>query len=249
MADLSLQQKDVRELQRLAQEAPLKAKPPRNRSISRSARIELIDLLSRWSMTGLAFIAGLGIYLAIVAGRAYPLRAACWAAMLTAAIWACRRLQHQYRAGGAIAGRPFYWRASYTSCLSVMGVIFCSAPILLTPAGAPELLYLQVAAIAIIGGFAAAMAHSAHLATAAAMAAPAAVLSCLAALRSGDGAILAAAMALSAMGLAITFGLNRIIVADAARRNPRTAYARRERQTDEHVFGDLAAPTASATAQ
>lgn len=222
------EQKDVRELQRLAQEAPLQKRRARKRPPSRAAMLALIDILSRWSATGLALIAGLSIYLAVTVGRAYPARAATWALLMLAALWICRRLRNQFRSGGPIAARPFHWRASYTSCISVLGVIFASAPILLIPADAPGVLFLQVAAIALLGAFSAAMIHSAHLAAAAAFAAPAAILPCLSALRAGDMAMLIALAAISAMGFAVTYGLNRTIAADAARRNPRTTFLRRE---------------------
>lgn len=206
--------------------------------------LELIDILSRWSATGLALIAGLGVYLAVSAGRAYPARAAAWAGLMLVALWACRRLRNQFRSGGAIAARPFHWRASYTSGLSVLGVIFASAPILLTPSGAPGEMYLQVAAIALFGAFAAAMMHSAHFAAAAALAAPAAILPSLSALRMGDMAMLTAFAAISVMGFAVAYGLSKTIAASAARRNPRTSFLRREiGSADIAASGQAAAPS------
>ena len=248
MAQTTLDQKDVRELQRLAQDPPA-LKRRRKKAPSRAAMLELIDILSRWSGASLAFIAGLSIYLAVTAGQAYPFRAAAWTAMLLTALWACRHLRGQFRSGGAIAARPFHWRASYTSCASVLGVVFASAPILLTPTGAPAAMYLQVAAISLFGCFAAAMAHSAHFPSAAAFAAPAAILPCLSALRMGDGALMAALIAISAMGCAVTYALVKIVTADAARRNPRTSFLRREIDQPgvaaEHTGGH-SAPAASA---
>lgn len=227
MANTALQQKDVRELQRLAQAAPVNRQPARRKPPSRAAMLELIDILSRWAATGIALLAGLGVYLAITVGRDFPARAVCWSLMMITALWACRSLRSRFRSGRLNAGRPFHWRASYTSCLSVLGVIFASAPILLTPGTAPAAIYLQVAAIALIGGFAAAMAHAAHLPAAAALAAPTAILPLLSALRAGDAALVAAVVAISAMGIAVIYGLSRIITADAARRNPRTTLLRR----------------------
>lgn len=227
MANTALHYKDVRELQRLAQTAPVTRPSPRRKPPSRAAMLELIDILSRWAATGIALLAGLGVYLAVTVGRDFPARAACWGIMMIAALWACRSLRSRFRSGRLNAGRPFHWRASYTSCLSVLGVIFASAPILLTPATAPAAVYLQVAAIVLIGGFAAAIAHAAHLPAAAAIAAPTAVLPLLSALRAGDPALVAAVLAISAMGLAVIYGLGRIIAADAARRNPRTSLLRK----------------------
>jgi len=242
MARSSLHSKDVRELQRLAQNASTIRRRPRRRNPSRAAMLELVDMLSRWSATGLALIAGLSIFLAISVGGAYPARAASWTALILAALWVCRRLHSQFRAGEIIASQPFHWRASYTSCLSVLGVIFASTPILLTPAGAPTVMYLQVTAIALFGSFAAAMVHSAHLPTAAALAIPAATLPALSALRMGDMALLVAILSISAMGLAITYGVSRTVAADTARRNPRTTLLPRGM-----VDTDKAAPATSAT--
>lgn len=221
-------EKDVRELQRLAREAPIGVRPRRPKPYSRAALLEMIDILSRWSAAGLALIAGIGIFLAIAAGRAYPARALAWSAMLLAALFVCRRLHSQYRAGAAISARPFRWRASYTSCLSVLGVIFASAPILLTPAGAPEGLALQVVALAVLGAFGAAALHSAHIASAAAFAAPGALLPLLAALRTGESVLFVLAVSLSAMGVVATFLLSQAIARNARRRKPRTAFQRRE---------------------
>lgn len=246
MPNSSLHQKDVRELQRLAQEAPMRHQQTRQRTPSRAAMLELIDILSRWSATGLALIAGLGVYLALTVGRAYPARAACWALLMLGALWVCRKLRNEFRSGGVSAGQPFHWRASYTSCLSVLGVVFASAPILLTPAEAPTAMYLQIAAITLIGGFAAAMAHSAHLTTAAALAAPAAILPFLSALRTGDTALMTAVVAISAMGLAVTYGLGKIISADAAKRNPRTTLLRRANTGAEEYAPETASATPAA---
>lgn len=240
--------KDVRELQRLAQETPIAGqRTRRTRPYSRAALLELIDILSRWSAAGLALIAGAGAYLAIAAGRAYPARALAWSAMLLAALWVCRRLHTQYRSGAAISARPFRWRASYTSCLSVLGVIFASAPILLTPVGAPAGLALQVVALSMFGAFGAAVLHSAHIPSAAAFAAPGAVMALLAAIRTGDPGAFILPATLAALGLAATLALAEAIARNARRRNPRTAFLRRgtERTTPA---GDAAGPAAAHSA-
>ena len=247
MARKPLDQKDVRELQHLAQEMPIQPRTNRRRPPSRTAMLELIDILSRWSITGLALIGGLSIYLAMTAGRVYPARAACWALLMIGTLWVCRHLLSQFRSGGASAGHPFHWRASYTSCLSVLGVVFASAPILLTPVGAPAAIYLQVTAIGLIGGFAAAIAHSAHLTTAFALAVPTAILPLLSAIRAGDAALTAVVAALSIMGLTMSFGLNRVIAGDAAKRNPRTSLLRRSSADFEEIAHKM--PSASSTAR
>ena len=238
MAHLSLEQKDVRQLQEMVQDSAIVHRPRRKRNPSRASMLELIDFLSRWSSTGLALMAGLSIFLAISVSSLYPARAATWAVLMLSALWVCRRLRDQFRAGNNIAARPFHWRASFTSCLSVLGVIFASAPILLTPSDAPTMLYLQVAAISLFGAFGAAMVLSAHMSSAAAIAVPAAILPALSALRMGDIALVVAITAISAMGLAVTYGVNRTVVADAVRRNPRTSLAPRE-----PAFGGLSDST------
>ena len=246
MANTALHHKDVRELQRLAQTAPVSRQTTRRKPPSRAAMLELIDILSRWGATGLALLAGLGVYLAITAGRDFPARAACWSLLMIAALWACRTLRSRFRSGRLNAGRPFHWRASYTSCLSVLGVIFASAPILLTPAAASATLYMQVAAITLIGGFAAAMAHTAHLPAAAALGAPTAILPFLSALRAGDTALVTAFIAVSAMGLVVMYALGRIIAADAVRRNPRTTHLRRSASlTPEYPAETTSTPSAA----
>jgi len=247
MARKPLHQKDVRELQHLAQEVPIAPRGMRRQKPSRTAMLELIDILSRWSATGLALIAGLSVYLALTAGRAYPVRAACWALLMMSALWVCRRLLSQFRSGSASAGHPFHWRASYTSCLSVLGVVFASAPILLTPVGAPASIYLQVASVGLVGGFAAAIAHSAHMTTSFALAVPTAILPLLSAIRAGDGALVTVVAALSAMGLAISYGLCRVIASDAAKRNPRTSLLRRSSADFEEIAHKM--PSASPSAQ
>ena len=78
MSSLSLHEKNVRELQELAQEAPAAPQRDRRKPLSRAARLHLIDMLSRQSATGLALVAGVSVYLAITAGRAFPARAAAW---------------------------------------------------------------------------------------------------------------------------------------------------------------------------
>ena len=75
MTSASLEAKTVRELQELAQQAPVQRRK-RHAGLSRAARLHLIDILSRWSGPGLALTAGVAVYMAVVAGRAFPARAA-----------------------------------------------------------------------------------------------------------------------------------------------------------------------------
>ncbi len=228
MAHTRIERKDVRALQRLAEKSSHSFKPAAVRkTASRAALLEMIDILSRWSAAGLALVAGIGVYLAIIAGRSFPARAAAWTAMILCALWICRHMRSQFRAGAANAARPFRWRASYTSCLSILGVIFASAPILLTPEGAPTTISLQVTILVMIGAFGAALSHAAHPASAAAFAVPGAILPILAAVRSSDVILVAALAATSAAGLIAVFLFSRTISGNAGLRNPRTRFVRR----------------------
>lgn len=237
-----LETQDVRGLQKLAETAPLSA-PRRKKRPSRAALLERIDILSRWSAPALALIAGISIFLGVTIGRSYPARGTAWAALVLAALWVCRRLHRQYRSGEAISARPFHWRAAYTSCLSVLGVAFACAPILLTPVGAPAGLAFQVVLLVMIGGFAAATLHAAHLASAAAFAAPAIILPALAAFR--DGAHFSLVAALSVLGLSIMLALGVLIARNASARNPRTTWLRRDAAVSGSRASKPAAPTAT----
>lgn len=232
MAGATLQGKTVRELQELAAQttAPRRRRKP---GLSRAARLHLIDILSRWSGLGLALAAGVSVYMAVVAGRAYPVRAGAWALMMLAALWVARRLRSEFRDGSRLSSRPFRWRASFTASLSVLGVILASAPILLAPAGAPAIFGVQILALSLTAGFAAALAASAHAPSAAAFAIPAAIFSVLAALRAGDSGLLAASFATSVLGLTGLYLAARSLEKGAARAYPRTTLVRREalRQT------------------
>jgi len=225
---LSLETKTVKELQALAQDAARAPLPNRAKALSRAARLELIDMLSRWSAPGLAIVAGAGVYLAVTAGAPYPGRALAWTLMLLCALWACRRTQSRFRAGGKSAARPFRWRASYTACLSVLGVAFASAPILLTPAGAPHHVFLQAAGLTLFAGSFAAMLNAAHLASAAAIAGPSALLVFLACLRNGDAALALGAGAAGVLCVCAVIAVSRNIAGKAAARHPRTSFLRRD---------------------
>ena len=249
MSRIPLEEKDVRELQQLASETPSSPAQQRPKSLSRAARLHLIDMLSRQSATGLALVAGVAVYLAITAGRDFPARAAAWAAMALCALWVCRRLRGQFRSGNAISSHPFRWRASYTSCLSVLGVILASAPILLVPAEAPQSLLLQVGVLALLAASGAAMLHTAHLASAAAFVAPAALFAILAGLRSGDLTLAGAAAAAALICVTGVYMVNRAVQATAARQHPRTSFLRRsvEDETGQSL-ADRARPSAAQTA-
>ncbi len=232
MADASANGKTIKELQQLAQEAPARARPRRKKP-SRAALLEAIDLLSRWSAAGLAVIAGIGVYLSITVGRAYPARAAAWALMLLAALYVCRRLQLQFRAGAEIAAHPFRWRASFASCLCVLGVAFASAPILLTPVDAAPMLAAQAAALTLGGAFCAAIFFSAHLNSAVAICLPGAVFPLLAAWRSGDAGAAAYASFAAATGAALILVVRYAVANRLSLRHPRTTLLRGEASRGE----------------
>jgi len=238
-----LEAKDVRDLQKIAASAalgrPRRAKPP-----SRAALLERIDILSRWSAPALALIAGISVFLALTVGRTYPARGAAWAGLVFAGLWLCRRLHRQYRAGEAISARPFHWRAAYTSCLSVLGVAFACAPLLLIPAEASASATQQVVLAIMLGAFAAATLNAAHIASAAAFAVPGVLLPFLAALRAG--AHFAPVAALSALGAAIVLAVAATIARGAAARNPRTTWLRRE---SDSATSAASSPNASSAVQ
>lgn len=225
MTDAVAGGKTIKDLQRLAQEAPAQVQS-RRKTPSRAALLEAVDLLSRWSAAGLAVIAGIGVYLSITVGRTYPARAAAWALMLLAALYVCRRLQMQFRSGAEIAAHPFRWRASFASCLCVLGVAFASAPILLTPLGAAPILAAQASALTIMGAFCAAIFFSAHLNSAAAVAIPGAAFPLLAAWRSSDASAALYAALAAAMGAALVLVIRYAIARRLAVRHPRTPLIR-----------------------
>ncbi|MEO1252585.1 MAG: hypothetical protein AAFW81_09590 [Pseudomonadota bacterium] len=219
------EEKTVKELQELALDAG-RAPRPRRKRASRAAELDSIDMLSRWSAAGLALVAGAGIYLAVTIGRDFPIRAAVWTAMLLGALWVCRSLQARFRAGAAIAARPFRWRASFAACASVLGVAFASAPILLTPASADGAVLAEAMVLTLLGAFGAAAFFSAHFNSAAAMAIPGAAFPILAAARAGDTAAMALIGLAIGIGAAGLFMLHRTIEKAARRRHPRTTTLR-----------------------
>ncbi|WP_425408037.1 hypothetical protein [Hyphococcus sp.] len=228
MPSASLQERNVRELQELALEAPIQRQKRRSPQISRGARLHLIDVLSRWSAPGLAMIAGGSIYLAIVAGRDYPARALAWGAILLCSLWVCRRMRSEFRSGGRLSAHPFRWRASYTSASCVLGVAFSCAPVLLVPAGAAAGLAIQIIALMLLISFVAALFHAAHFFAAAAIAAPAVAFTILAGARAQETGIVAGAVATAVLGIAGLIFVNRYLEKSASRQYPRTGFLRRE---------------------
>ncbi|MBB5519413.1 hypothetical protein [Amphiplicatus metriothermophilus] len=215
-------------------EAEARRARPRRRPRSRAAQLHLIDLLSRWGGAGLALIAGVGIFIAVTAGGAYPFRAFVWAAILLGALYACRRLLADFRAGSASAARPFLWRANYTAALSALGAGFGAGAVIVLPAGAPDALAMQTLALILVGALGAAMLHAPHDKSAAALWAPAALFCFVGAWRVGGPALafFGAAAAFLAGAVAL-FLLNRHLGGQAQRRFPRTSLARRNLDAEE----------------
>ncbi len=245
MARNTTDQKDVRELQRIALGANEVVKRPKPKSLSRAAYLELVDILSRWSAAGIALIAGMGAYLAITTGRDFPVRAATWTLLLLAALWASRRLCSEFRRGAAITARPFRWRASYTSAVSVLGVIFASAPILLIPTESASAFAFLLSGLVMIGAFGSAAFHAAHLPSAAAFALPGAVFPVIGALRVGEVWTAVAISIVSLIAVGIVAAANKVIKDRSAGRNPRTTFLRREVSPVEDALERATAPDQS----
>lgn len=221
---------DIRGLQERLAEAR-KPRPRRRRPPSRAALLAAIDVLSRWSGLGLALLAGCSVFLAVASSRAYPMRAIAWTLMIMAALFVCRRLHSHFRSGAAIAARPFHWRASYTAALSVLGVAFACAPVLLLPHSGLTSLAWEVGILSLLGAMIAAAFHIAHAPSAAALATPGVFLPLLAALRNGDSMLIFLQLGLASLGLGALFLLYKQTMRRLRRRHPRTSWVRREIDT------------------
>lgn len=222
----------IHDLQNRAQRAALQTitdQRRKNSRLSRSARLHLIDVLSRWGGSGLALIAGMTIFISVFSGRAYPLRAGVWTLMVLAALYCCRRLRHDFRAGAKVAARPFRWRANYTASLSVLSAAFGAGAFLTAPAGSETGAILQISAMILAGTVGAAALHIAHGRSVAALILPAGTL-LIGAIWISVGAQLAVFGA-GAMTLAASAGLflaSRQVQQSTAARFPRTNMLRRE---------------------
>lgn len=223
--------KDVRELQALARSVDIEPARPTSK-VGRAAQLEVIDLLSRWSAAGLALITGSSIYLAITAGRNYPSRAAAWALLVLAALWICRRMQSQFRAGTSAAARPFRWRASFTAALLVLFIAFASAPILLTPVDAAAGLSFQVSAITLFTLLGASGFLVSYRKAALAAACPGILLPIFAALRNSDPLYALGIAAFGVIAIAALTGVNSMVIGNLRQKHPRTKWERGEVVTD-----------------
>lgn len=216
----------VHDLQALAEQAA-KRQLRRKQRISRAAQLQLIDILSRWAGSGLAVIAGVSIFLTVTVGRAYPLRAAVWSVIVLSALYICRRLQREFRAGAKCASRPFRWRSNYTAALSVLGAGFGAGAVIAVPSGAPPELTFQTLALLLAAMLAAGVLHAAHGRSAAAICLPAGIFILLGALRDvGVAQALGWAAATTATGGAALALFHRFLRQRAMRRFPRTGLNR-----------------------
>lgn len=221
--------KTVQELQAIAAEAALAARiPRRNQRRSRSAQLHLIDQLSRWGGSGLALIAGVSIFIALVPARDLPVRTAVWASLVFGSLYLCRRYRKEFRRGDRISSRPFRWRAYYASTLAVVSAAFGSGALLLSqpPNGSASIETLGLMTIAALG---AAAFHAPHRASAAAAGIPAFSAIFLSAV-TGFGfsvvtvAILGAGLIASALVAMLALETEK----RASNRFPRTSLIRRE---------------------
>lgn len=236
----------VHDLRALAEKAA-RRRPRRRPRISRAARLQLIDIVSRRASSGLAVIAGAVIFIAVSVGRAYPFRAAVWAAIVLAALFLCRRLQREFRAGARSASRPFRWRSNYTAALSVLGAAFGSGAVIAVPVGAPPELVFQSLALLMGATLVASVLHAAHGRSAAALFAPAGFFVFLGAIRDvGPATASMWAGAVATTGAAALLLFHRFLRERAIQRFPRTGFIRRSAARPEEEAADFAAAAARA---
>lgn len=217
----------VHELQELAREAA-KPRRRRQRSLSRAARLHLIDIISRWGGSGLALIAGIAIFVAISAGDAYPLRAAVWLVLVLCALYISRRLRREFRVGERSAARPFRWRANYTSSLAVLSAAFGAGAVIVVPHAASAQFAFESFALILAAAIGAGVLHAGHLATAAAALLPAAAFVTIGAYRTGGTLSGLAAFGAAAAGAAALYFFCKFLRERAAKRFPRTGLIRQE---------------------
>lgn len=236
---------DVHDLQAMAAAAATRRRLRRARP-SRAARLHLVDLLSRSALTGLAIIAGVGVFVAVRAGREEPLRAAIWALTLFAAIFIARGLASGFRSGATNAARPFLWRAQYTASLSVVGAAFGAGAVVIINETSSRQLALETMSALSLGGLGASLMHAAHGRSAAALWLPVSIFVYFGAWRF-DGLRLAifGGAAIATAGAAALFLVSRLLRSTAVRRFPRTSMPRRTVDEDERAYENRGGATAA----
>lgn len=234
----------VLELQELAQTVVVRPKR-RRRGPSRSARLQLIDILSRWAGSGLALYAGVAVFLSVTVGRAYPLRAVVWTGLVLIALFWTRRLLKAFRAGEASASRPFRWRANYTASLCVLSAAFGAGGLILAPKDAPMEFVYQSLALLVAASLGAGVANAAHGRSAMAASLPAAALISLAAIGAvGLHTALLGVGAAALTGGATLFLFHSYLRQKITRRFPRTTILRREMTAEAPESKPFEAPAA-----
>lgn len=219
----------VQELQSMAAEAATARTPQPRRALSRAARLNLIDQLSRWGGSGLALFAGVSIFIMIVIARGMPLRSTIWAAMVFASLYLCRRYRKGFRRGDRIASHPFRWRAYYTSTLAVISAAFGAGAFLILPASVPPGGAMQTLALMLVAATGAAAFHLTHRPSAAAAGLPA--FAAIAGAAAASFGLTAFTLGVLGTGVAAA-GFVALASAEAqkraASRFPRTTFLRRE---------------------
>ena len=213
----------VKQMQERVQEATRVKQVKRNR-LSRMARLNLIDILSRWSSIGLAIICGGAVFLGTLLGRLEPMRTTIWLLMVFAGLYACSRLRQDFRAGEKTAAHPFRWRANYTSALTVLSAAFGAGALIVVRPGAGLELLSFMAMVSVC----AAATHIAHGRSAAALLAPTGLFIIAATLR--EAGVQYAVFGAAAFFVCASAGLflaSRNLQARAAAQYPRTRLARR----------------------
>jgi hypothetical protein len=219
----------VQELQSIAAEAAIARKNAPRPGLSRAARLNLIDQLSRWGGSGLALFAGVSIFIMIVIARDIPLRSTIWASMIFASLYLCRGYRKGFRRGDHIASHPFRWRAYYTATLAVVSAAFGAGAFLILPESTPPGAVMQTLALMLVAATGAAAFHLTHRPSAAAAGLPA--FTAIAGAAAAGFGFSAFTLGVLASGLAAA-AFVALASAEAQRRAasrfPRTTFIRRE---------------------
>jgi hypothetical protein len=177
----------------------------------------------------LALFAGVTIFVAVSAGRAYPLASGAWTVMVLASLYACRRLRKQFRAGERSASRPFRWRANYTASLCVLSAAFGAGSLIAIPIGAPAQFAYESFALMLAAALGAGLLHAGHATSGLAAFLPTTGFVLIGVFRTGGADLALAGFAFAAaVAAAALFLLWRFLGDRARRRFPRTGFVRQE---------------------
>ena len=232
MADAASQPtvRDLQDMAAAAAAATIRARRPKRRGLSRAAKLHLVDLLSRSATAALATIAGVSLYIAIVAGRQEPTRAAVWLLIVLVPLVLARRLVSRFRAGDKIAARPFQWRTQYSAAIAVMSAAFGAGALIVVTEHSEWRSSVEILAALFVGALIASLLHAAHAKCAAAVWAPTSLFCFLGAWRiDGPGLAFFGAAAMAVAGAAALYLSVRILRRSAALRFPRYPSSRRNK--------------------